>query len=293
MYCTHIIDDNIKFFLRHGYFSDEHTDFYICLNGDFDIDHYNKFIKDKNINNLFFIKRENTKLDFGAWSHTLFLKKDNKKLYENYDYFIFINSSCIGPFLPIYVKEKWTTLFINMLSNTVKLVGPTINHCHGRPHVQSYFLCTDKIGLDIALNNGIFDLMLLDEYNKNDESIYTKEIINEIIKEIIIDFHEIGFSKHILDSGYEIKSLLKGIENANISENLNNETLNFSYGHIGYDICGHNKYFGICFHPYEVIFYKSNRHIGDNTLIRYISFHNEIKNEYTDTFNDLFNQTIL
>ena len=59
-----------------------------------------------------------------------------KKLFS---YFIFINSSCRGPFLPQYLDGliHWTTPFIRMMSDNVKLVGPSIQFIPGAGFIRT------------------------------------------------------------------------------------------------------------------------------------------------------------
>ncbi|NBU65381.1 MAG: hypothetical protein EBS29_12915 [Chloroflexia bacterium] len=97
-----------------------------------------------------------------------------------YKYFIFLNSSVRGPYIPAYAKVhtlgagestwalqcnqtqnklRWQQLLVGKLNDKVKLVGATIS-CEGspfegnvegewrtNPHVQSYVLATDQVGL--------------------------------------------------------------------------------------------------------------------------------------------------
>ena len=53
---------------------------------------------------------------------------------SSYTYFVLMNSSVRGPFLPAHwpAAAHWTTGFTSRLSSTVKLVGPTIS-CEGAP----------------------------------------------------------------------------------------------------------------------------------------------------------------
>lgn len=59
----------------------------------------------------------------------------------------------------------WAEPFLSRLSSTVKLVGPTIS-CEGtpldgdmkgvwrrNPHVQSYVVATDRVGLQLLIND--------------------------------------------------------------------------------------------------------------------------------------------
>lgn len=61
--------------------------------------------------------------------------------------------------MPVYVKQHWTEAFTSKLTNVVKLVGATINcgGAYGRPpvpHVQSYVVATDRVGLQVRHGQG-------------------------------------------------------------------------------------------------------------------------------------------
>jgi hypothetical protein len=92
----------------------------------------------------------------------------------------------------------WTRPLLNKLSDTVKLVGPTIN-CEGseseggkwkqNPHVQSFVVATDQVGMELLLkDHNIFKC-----FKTIKETIYLAEL---------------GSSKVILDAGYNIDSLM-------------------------------------------------------------------------------------
>ena len=80
---------------------------------------------------------------------------------SRFRYFLWLNSSGRGPFLPPYYAEisrgaAWTRVFTAKLNERVKLVGSTIS-CGGgytqapTPHVQTYAVATDRQGLEILL----------------------------------------------------------------------------------------------------------------------------------------------
>jgi hypothetical protein len=84
---------------------------------------------------------------------------------DTYEYFVWLNPSVRGPFLPAYVRGlmHWTEPFVSRLSPTVKLVGCSINCVgiggeippSGPPiHVQTYVAATDRQGLDVLLATG-------------------------------------------------------------------------------------------------------------------------------------------
>jgi hypothetical protein len=132
--------------------------------------------------NIRVLYRENRGYDFAAWDYAL-----NKIDIGKYRYFIFVNSSVIGPILPVYFTGRWTDVFINFLSQDTLLVGSTIN-LEISPHVQSYVLCTNTEGLKII----------------------RPYIRSYYFKGLTVRKGEIGLSKAIIDKGYKIFSLLEG-----------------------------------------------------------------------------------
>jgi hypothetical protein len=113
-----------------------------------------------------------------------------------YSYFIWLNSSVRGPFLPSYLSGvlHWTEPLLSKLNDRVKLVGPTINcgRAYDLPptvHVQSYVSATDAAGLEVLLNTGtVFKCW--------------GHIHDTIISS------EIGASTAIMAAGYSIDSLM-------------------------------------------------------------------------------------
>lgn len=261
IFCTHNITTTLKFFLKHGYYNASDTDFYICLNNPtLNIDPLITDIKQNA--NFHVLNRENIGLDFGAWSEVL-LKDD---LYKQYTHFIFINNSCMGPFTPTYVKDRWTDLLIGQLNDQTKLVGPTINHYNGKPHIQSYCLCTDHIGLQIGLNNKIF-CNEINEYGKDHNYSHLQHKIP------FIEFYEVGYSLLILDAGYNIKCMMRAFHNVDFRLCRRVARLTFKYGDGSGDMTYNGAYFGINIHPYEVMFFKCNRGVSPDVLQKYLAFY--------------------
>ena len=74
---------NLEYFLKNGIL--DNVDYYFILNGKCSVN-----IPEKS--NIKVLKRENKGFDFGAWSYAL------SKIDDEYDYYIFVNSSVKGPF---------------------------------------------------------------------------------------------------------------------------------------------------------------------------------------------------
>jgi hypothetical protein len=105
--------------------------------------------------NLVVLRKENDCFDFGGWRYALDHIPWREKAYR---YFVFLNSSLRGPFVPLYVPPSihWTTLFTQLLKHDgdgftstnngpIKLVGLTITCYANRTHVQSMFWATDYV----------------------------------------------------------------------------------------------------------------------------------------------------
>lgn len=118
LYIFHKVDINVIYFLEHGLYNDENTDFVLIINQTYtknslqenvpnikikEIENYfiNKFL------NVFIFERENTGYDFGGWYDTL--TKNN--MWKKYNYFLFLNSSVLGPFSD---NEKWGEPFLKI-----------------------------------------------------------------------------------------------------------------------------------------------------------------------------------
>ncbi len=183
LYVFHVYNDRVKHFVENCIFYDENIDFIIISNNKDNIFTVPEYVK-----TLF---RDNIGYDFGGWSDALL----TNNLYENYEHFIFVNSSVIGPFLPSYYKGKWTDIYINGLQNNIKLFGSTINTqwdpLNGS-HVQSYIFSMDKTTLNYLIDCEIFSIT---NYAKTfSEAIYNKEVL---------------MSRKIIQNNWNIGSLLQ------------------------------------------------------------------------------------
>ena len=166
LYVFHIYNNRVTHFIKNCIFEDKNVDFIIISNNKKNILEVPGTVK--------ILLRDNIGYDFGGWSDALL----RDKLYENYDNFIFANSSIIGPFIPPTHKGRWTDIYINGLKNNVKLFGSTINTCD-RPleksHVQSYIFSMDKNTLLYLMTCEIFSIT---NYAKTfKDAVWTKEVL--------------------------------------------------------------------------------------------------------------------
>lgn len=162
-----------------------------------------------------------------------------------YKYFIFLNSSVRGPYLPVYSQgsKRWHEHMTDRITDKVKVVGATIsceaayweNSLAGKarknPHVQSYAIATDQVIMKLWIDNKkVFACW------KN-------------MWEVIWN-GEVGSSKVALDAGYNIESFMTryhGIDWRKESNWQCNAAVN-PYVELHYD--------GISLNPYEVMFVK-------------------------------------
>ena len=156
----------------------------------------NEYVLPSLPNNAKYIYHDNVCYDWGTLGW--FLLHSGHVALDDFALYIFINSSVRGPYIPTYVgSKKWVHMFTSMLDNNIKVVGPTIS-CEStgqsfgvykqNPHVQSYALATDRIGLGIMLSAGAFTCR------------------NDRWRTIL--FSELGSSAAVLNAGYNIASFV-------------------------------------------------------------------------------------
>lgn len=225
------------FFLKRGL--NEHSDFLFIINGTCSV-------KIPALPNVKIIQRDNEGFDFGAWTEGL-----NYININQYDYFIFLNTSVRGP----YLKNKhipWQRQFTDMLSDDVKLVGTTINICtmdlhqlrsskFKKPytHVQSQVFCVDRECL-LFLKDKIF-------VPHNSKHSF----------EDVIAMKEVSMSQYVLHNNWNITCMLPLYQNVDyrkVKKDFNETSL------MG-DPSFKGRYFGDTYSPYEVVFIKTNRDV--------------------------------
>lgn len=253
-----VYQNNLQVFLKNGICNE--CDYIFVINGECSIQ-----IPD--MPNIKIMRRENIHYDFGAYDFAL-----NNIDIKKYKYFIFLNTSVRGPFVPIYANVKWYKAFTNLIKGNVKLVGTTINILNSNTghseifnkmtgitlphtHVQSQFFAMDLECLMYLMNNT--DLFSNYDYKNMVEFIARKEIM---------------MSQLVLKHGWNISAILP--EYQNIDYISLNTDINFSGNN--HDPCFPNSCFGRTLHPYDCIFIKTNRGISVNeinSLTKYIFEH--------------------
>lgn len=233
---------NLEYFLKYGIYKDDYyiRHYTIIINGNCSID-FKKY--NYPIELVTILERENKGYDFGAWAHAL-----QELDLIDYDYFIFINSTVIGPILPSYVDIKsWPHLFTDMINDKVKLVGTTVN-AKFKLHIQSMFFVTDKIGLKLLKDKDIF--------TDNDKDT----------KVDVINKRELKMTEEIIKAGYKINCIFPLMKDVDYNDDKVKQLGDIYYnkGIIGgYEIS-----------PLDVIFFKTNRKFGEKEVDKYLYFAN-------------------
>jgi len=163
LYVFHEYNERVKYFLKNVIFYDKNIHFVVICNSETIQFSCPKYVK--------VLHRPNIGYDFAGWSYGLF--KDN--LYHNYDYFIFINSSVMGPYLTN--KKSFVNKYLDPLSTSVKLFGSTINTIKEpktMSHIQSSIFSMDKQTLQFLIDKEIFSLTNIAKTFKH--AIWDKEV---------------------------------------------------------------------------------------------------------------------
>jgi len=255
LYTFHEYNYNVDFFIKNGIFYDQNVDFIIIINNEYikiDVPDYVKILNRKNIG-----------YDFGGWSDGLL----TNNLYKNYDYFIFANSSVIGPIIPKYYKNRWINIFLDGLVDDIKLYGCTINTCDkytcddpvNSAHVQSYVFCIDKNTLEYLISKEIFS---------------QTNLISEYIE--VVQQKEVKMSREIINNNWNIGCLFYHYNSIDF-RNLSNINKNIFL----HDITS-MKYYDQIVHPYEVIFVKDKYISNKNWLYNYIDKIEYIPEQYNN-----------
>ena len=256
-YCYYERDEqckeNLNFFLKHGIL--DHVDYFFVINGKCSVT-----IPDKK--NLLVLQRENRGYDFGGYAYLL-----QKFDLSCYDYHFFCNTSVRGPFLPPNTPYKnWTEPFLELFNRDVKLVGTTINVLSGKyfnllnekylhverkaiPSIQSMFFAIDKECFEFLNKKNFFDL----------------DKICQLSFEEIVAYNEVNLSILVLQNGWNINciaSKYQGKDYRLIDADFNPTSLSG-------DPIFPGAYFGTTLHPYDVIFFKTNRLAIPQDLLTY------------------------
>ncbi len=236
LYVFYEYNNRVDIFLNNALFHADSIDFIIiCNNLDFDLK--SKFTN--TYKNVKIIVRDNIGFDFGGWSHAILMNE----LYKEYDYFIFANSSIIGPYMDLNPDKKWTDIFINNIDNEVRLFGCTINTLKdpfNKSHIQSYLFSMNQETLKYLIDCEIFSLTNMSQTLC--DAVWNKEV---------------KMSRKIIEKGWNIGCTCEKLNGVDFTFK------NISVNHVGFDfhsdISRYEFYLGEYWTPNEVIFMKGNK----------------------------------
>ena len=246
---------NLEFFVKHGVLgpyapSSTEATFVFIINGG----HLSIKLPEE-LSHVHLFRRENSGLDLCGYSQALERYKE-----DSHHFFVFLNSSVRGPYLPNYVplSLSWNHLFENLISESVKLVGVSVNclccqtkqewckSCSEKDgldqvHLQSFVFVTDNTGLQVIRP-------ALGCYNSRQE---------------VIVHGEIGLSRQIRLAGHNLASLDKfwyhhDFQNVSRTRQMCESVARMAAPFQG-DTQFEGAYFGMDHHPAESIFIKINR----------------------------------
>ncbi len=240
-------DDNLQFFLEGGGVLDRPwLHYYIVISGKWDRERFQPLLDKANVRQIF--ERENEGYDFCAWKHALRTVSNSTE--QSYAYFILMNTSLRGPFMPVYVGDNvaWPDLFTDPLSEgRAALSGISIN-CKPRVHVQSMLLAFKAESLPFI----------------------TGEIGCYENKQAVITRNEVDLTQKILAAGKNLMVMQRFWKGHNFTNT--SSTNEKCKKHKMTDPFWKDAYLGMSMHPFEVIFFKTNRGITPNIIARLSDF---------------------
>lgn len=145
------------------------------------------------------------------------------------------------------------------LTRQAQLVGTTVN-CAPKNHVQSMVWATDDVGMGILLDPKLAYTSTDDEWGTKDDPVGLSGCYNEFKKAV---HSEVGSTGLILSQGYEVDVMMTSFS----TEKGIREYCRSIEG--VYDVQYDKHYFGINLHPYETVFYKTNRGIDPTVVDRF------------------------
>jgi len=252
LYCYYETDKtkiNLDFFCRKGIF-DSDKYYYIFL-----INNTKCSVKIPSFSNIKIIYRKENQDDLSTYKYCI--ETHGLEYFLDYDTFYFINSSCIGPFMPTITTRNWIDSMNDFLED-YSMIGPIIEippdnlgyKAHGLddskniPFIHSYMFGVNKNGFNLMIN------VLL--YNTNISKLH-----------IVLNI-ERALTSSILLGGGKVKSLLSRFITYDISNEIHWDS--YKWNNPAKPTCYEvpNNYFGIDVNPFEIIFVKNIRDANES-----------------------------
>lgn len=248
--------DNFAHFLRFGYNSS--LDYLIIIAGEFSVDL-------PSLDNVQYLLTENKNFDYGGYCEAI----QTLDLWKQYDFYLFINSSVRGPFLPACCNQNWTNLFLDQLSDEIGIIGSAISITPSSHSISKMY--HEKYG-KLERNNHLLGHVQTTCY------ALSREVLGQLIKlgfygenkdlnkdEAVRDY-EIRLSQSILDMGLNLRCMLPEYNQVDYRKALVDINPASREGDSGFE----HSYFGRSAHPYESIFIKTSRATySEESLMRF------------------------
>ncbi|KAI1378298.1 hypothetical protein F4677DRAFT_466083 [Hypoxylon crocopeplum] len=239
--------DNLIFFLGNGLH--DFADFIFILNGPTDVA---KLIPTKI--NIQVVARPDE--CFGLVAHGEVLRTDD--LWKKYSRFVMLDATIRGPFLPYYSHICWNNVFLDRVTENVKLVGMAAD-CLPQYHLQSMIWATDYIGMELLLcpPEG---LSVPEVYY---DSAHAVTLSEEKERAILC---EVECTAAIKQAGYKTDVLMTAFREFKDDEGI------CTIGPIK-DVLWDTEYSIANLHPYETVFVKADLYTDSIPVARLTEWH--------------------
>lgn len=197
----------------------------------------------------------NEGMDFAA--HNTSMTYAMRQSLWRYRFFMFLNSSVKGPFLPKYYPQElhWSVPFSSRITERVKAVSsslvclPSVDAGGPGPKIESWAFGTDVVGLRTIIARGVFH-----------------ERTCKLCTDGIVVMGEYGLTTALFEQNLSVDTLMAMYANVDWHDPANwncNDQVHPSR---------HGTYDGISMHPYEVIFLKASWHVGEPFADKYAAW---------------------
>lgn len=218
-------------------------------------------------------RRENEGMDFAAHNTSMdWVTRTGQR--SKYAYFIFLNSSVRGPFVPHYMPPNWpwTRSYTQLFTESVGVVSsslvclPKVDAGGYGPKVESWAFALIPETLDLLQQAGVFNVRAC-----------------KLCNDGVVVMGEYGISNVLMEHGWNLNTLMYKYKNVNWLDqrhwNCN------SNAHPS----RHGTYDGVSMNPLEVVFIKASWHVGEPFTSKYSDWllaHAEGRPTTTGTFSE-------
>ncbi len=249
--------DNFCHFLRFTY--EPHQDFLIIVAGTHSMDM-------PHAPNIQYFHVANQNFDYGGYAKAIKALAFEKF----YDYFVFVNASVRGPFIPPYAKVSWLEALLALLTPQVGIAGTAISltpkeHAiaklyHAKfgksnfnheilAHVQTTCYALPQSSLQYLIDQGFY------------------EALEPLSKDETVRDYEIHLSQQLLANQLNHKCILpeyNQFDYPTLDHEINPTSREGDSGFV-------NSYFGRTAHPYESMFIKTSRNTFPDLYLKQLA----------------------